>query len=91
MSNGNNRYDFLDTVKRVSLMRAGPLKFAAYKVRDIETGEWSKLQFHMTYDNTVYGVMGEEAFKLFARLGNEALEREYAALEALPDQGAADD
>ncbi|OWZ90444.1 hypothetical protein B9J07_28070 [Sinorhizobium sp. LM21] len=47
-------------------MRAGPLKIAAYQVRDPETGAFSKNQFHMTYDNTVMAVLDESSAKLFA-------------------------
>lgn len=74
-----NRYDRRDVVERVTVLLAGPLKFAAYRVRDIETDEWSKLQFHMTHDNTVMAVMGEEAAKLFCRLVNDALDKTVLA------------
>lgn len=61
-----NRYDWTDTVRRESVIIAGPMKMAAYRVRDPETGEYGALQFHMTYDNMVMAVMGESAAKLFA-------------------------
>lgn len=73
-----NTYDKFDTVRREAVMIAdGPfsqLKLAAYRVRDPETGEWSPLQFHMIYDNTVMAVMGEEGAKLFARFVTQTLE-----------------
>jgi hypothetical protein len=61
-----NRYDKRDRVSRGPCILAGPLKIAAYRVRDPENDDWSPLQFHMTYDNTVMAVMGESAAKLFA-------------------------
>jgi hypothetical protein len=71
-----NRYDSEDRVKQVSMVRAGPMKYACYQLRDIETGEFGPLQFHFTIDNTVIAVMGESAFKLFARFGNDDLARQ---------------
>lgn len=62
-----NKYDKNDRVKRVKMLRAAAFKLAAYRIRDPETDEWSSLQYHMTYDNTVMAVMGEEAAKLFAK------------------------
>lgn len=62
-----NTYDKFDIVRRESVISAGALKLAAYTVRDPETGEHGPLQFHMTWDNTVMAVMGEEAAKLFAK------------------------
>lgn len=62
-----NKYDRYDTVRRETCLDAGGIKIAAYRVRDPETGEFSALQFHMTADNMVYAVMGENAAKLFAR------------------------
>lgn len=61
-----NRYDTTDFVRLHNMMRAGPLKIAAYEVRDPETKAWSNLQFHMTWDNHVMAVMSENAAKLFA-------------------------
>lgn len=63
-------------VKMVKLIRAGPLKLGAYRVCDPETGEWSSLQYHMTYDNTVMAVMSEEAAKLFTNFVTELQEEE---------------
>lgn len=57
----------VDRVHVESLVTAGSLRMAAYRVRDPETGDLSPLQFHMTHDNYVLGVMGENAAKLFAR------------------------
>lgn len=62
-----NAYDKDDIVRRHSVLAAGPMKLAAYTVRDIETGEHGSMQFHMTYNNTVMAVMGAEAAKLFSR------------------------
>lgn len=60
-----NTYDKHDIVRRESVLTAGNLKMAAYRLRDPETGEFSKLQFHATYANTVLAVMDEESAKLF--------------------------
>jgi len=73
-----NTYDKRDMVKREALVIAdgqfAELKIAAYRVRDPETNEWSKLQFHMTYNNTVMAFMGEESAKSFARFVTQALD-----------------
>lgn len=65
----SNDYDHLDLVRREAVIIAdGPgteLRLAAYRVRDPVTKEFGKLQFHMTYCNTVMAVMGEEAAKMF--------------------------
>lgn len=64
-----NTYDKRDIVKREHVLVAdglGALKMAAYRVRDPETGEFSKLQFHATFNNMVLAVMEEESAKLFA-------------------------
>ena len=66
MSDLADTYDKHDMVRREAVIRAGVMKVAAYRVRDPETGEFSPLQFHMTYDNTIIAMMGEEAAKLFA-------------------------
>lgn len=76
--NPHNRYDRNDIVDRVAAIIAGPLKIAAYKVRDPETQEWGALQFHMTMDNTVMCVMGESAAKLFARFVSDTWAPEAA-------------
>lgn len=44
-----NSYDKENIVDRVSLMLAGGIKFASYRVRRPAGEEWSDLQFHMTY------------------------------------------
>lgn len=64
-----NTYDKRDIIKREHVLIAdglGALKMAAYRVRDPETGEFSKLQFHATFNNMVLAVMEEESAKLFA-------------------------
>ena len=71
-----NRYDDKDVVRRVGVIIAGPIKVAAYQVRDLYTLDFGPIQFHMTYDNTVMGVMGEEAAKLFARFVTMTLDPE---------------
>lgn len=72
-----NRYDTRDIIRRVRVMHAdgppGTLKMAAYRVRDVETGEFSPLQFHCTFNNTVMAVMGEESAKLFCRFVTDTL------------------
>lgn len=68
-----NAYDRTDMVRREAVLAAGPLKVAAYRVRDPEGGAFSGLQFHMTYDNTVMAVMGAAAAKLFARFVTDTL------------------
>lgn len=72
-----NTYDKQDRVQRVSVLRAGPLKFGAYRVRDPETDEWSKLQFHLTYDNTVMAALGEDSAIFFSRMVHDTLEKQY--------------
>lgn len=71
-----NTYDTRDIVRRESVLIAdgagSSLKLAAYRVRDPETNEFSNLQFHATWNNTVLAVMGEEAAKLFARFVTQA-------------------
>ncbi len=69
----HNGYDSQDRIDRVAALVAGPMKLAAYKVRDPETNEWGPIQFHMTYDNTVMAVMGTEAAKLFATFVGQTL------------------
>lgn len=69
-----NRYDRRDRIRRVSAIIAGPMKLAAYQVRDPETDEWSPLQFHVTFDNHVMAVMSHEAAKLFARFVTDIAE-----------------
>lgn len=68
-----NDYDSRDRVRQLHMLRAGPLKFAAYQVRDPATNEWSNIQFHMTYDNTVMAVMEENSAKLFADMVGKVL------------------
>jgi hypothetical protein len=66
-----NTYDKNDRIERGNCIIAGPLKIAMYRVRDPQTDEWSKWQFHMTFDNMVTAVMSEEGAKLFARFVND--------------------
>ena len=40
---------------------AGGMKLGAYRVRDPATREYGPLQFHMTHDNSVVAVAGENA------------------------------
>lgn len=70
-----NPYDHHDMVKPLGKILAGSMKLAAYVVRDPETDEWSKPQFHMTMNNTVVAVMGQEAAKLFSRFVGQTLDR----------------
>lgn len=60
-----NDYDRMDMVRRESAIIADPLKMAAYRVVDPDTELFGDLQFHMTINNTVIAVMGEQAAKLF--------------------------
>lgn len=72
----DNVYDKRDIVRREHVLMAegsGALKMAAYRVRDPETGEFSKLQFHATYNNMVLAVMEEESAKLFATFVKSSL------------------
>lgn len=62
-----NTYDKRDMVRREAVIIAGGLKCAAYRVCDPDTLQWSALQFHVTYDNHVMAVLGEESAKLFAK------------------------
>lgn len=68
-----NSYDITDRVKLVSVIHVEGLKMAAYRVRDPETHEWSKVQFHLTYNNTIMAAMSEESAKLFARFVTDTL------------------
>lgn len=60
-------------VSTVSAVLAGPVRMAAYRVRDPVTDKLSDIQFHMTYANMVVAVMGEDSAKLFARFVTETL------------------
>lgn len=71
-----NSYNPTDRVQRGSALMAGPIKIATYRVRDPITDEWSSLQFHMTFDNTVMAVMGFEAAKLFTRFAKDVIDAE---------------
>ena len=77
--------DKRDMVERRSYIIAGPIKVAEYRVRDPETLEWSKSQFHMTCDNTVMAVMEADSAKLFADFVHKALgvKRRHEALKAM--------
>ena len=81
----DNTYDRFDVVKREAVMIAsGPfsqVKFAAYRVRDPDkAGEWSAIQFHATYDDTVMAVMGEQAARAFADFVARTVNGEIARL-----------
>lgn len=75
-----NTYDKRDIVRLVRVLHAdGPLhqlKVAAYRVRDPETKEFSKLQFHITMDNTVMAMMGEGMAAFFADFVKETIAAE---------------
>lgn len=75
-----NRYDKRDRVKQEGMMRAGTLKIAAYRVRDPETDEWSPIQFHMTYDNTVMCMLSEQSAKLLGTFVRQTLGEETGLL-----------
>lgn len=71
-----NTYDKRDIVRREAVIIAdgnGALKMAAYRVRDPDTGEFSELQFHATFNNMVLSVMGQHSAKLFARFVTDTL------------------
>lgn len=76
-----NTYDKYDLIKQVSMLRAGPVTFAAYRVRDLQTMKWSSLQFHLTCDNTVMAVMDEDAAKLFVTLVTRTLANQAVPAE----------
>lgn len=59
-----NRYDKSDMIRREAMIRAGAIKIASYRVRDVESGEFGPLQIHFTYDNTVMAVLSESSAKL---------------------------
>ncbi len=73
---GKNHYDNKDRIQRGAVIIAGSLKMAAYRIRDPETDEWGPQQFHVTFDNHILALMGEETAKLFAHFVNDTLERE---------------
>jgi hypothetical protein len=81
-------YDKKDRVDRVSVIIAGPLKVAAYRVRDPVTDEWSPLQFHMTFDNVVMALMGEESAKLFSKFVRDTLPSRQSAVWVADAKGA---
>lgn len=59
-----NKYDKDDIIRREAMIRAGAIKIASYRVKDIETGDFGPLQIHFTYDNTVLAVLSEGSAKL---------------------------
>lgn len=61
-----NHYDWRDIIRREAVVCAGPIKMAAYRVMDPDTGEHSPMQFHLTYDNMVMAVLGESAAKMLS-------------------------
>jgi hypothetical protein len=63
-----DKKDFFDMVQTDFVLKAAGMQVGAYRVRDVETGEFGKQHFHMTYNNYVMAAMGEEAFKLMANL-----------------------
>lgn len=50
-------YDSRDIVRQHYVLRAGPLKFAVYSVRDGNEGQHGQLQYHFTYDNCIMAMM----------------------------------
>lgn len=74
MTETPNTYDKLDRVKREAVVIAGPIKMAAYRVRDPETQEWSPLQFHLTYDNTIMAMLGENSGRMLAKFITDTLD-----------------
>lgn len=62
----DNDYDKKDMVEMLSRIEAGPLRIAAYRVRDPETLEWGEVEFHMTCNNYILAKMSKEAAKLFS-------------------------
>lgn len=59
-----NNYDKNDIIKREAVVIAGAMKVASYRVKDIETGEFGNLQFHLTLDNHVMAVLSESSARL---------------------------
>lgn len=71
-------------VQQESLLLAAGLRLASYRVRDPDTMEWGKLQFHMTWDNYVMAVLGEESARLLRTFLNQHLpEPEKSAEQAV--------
>ncbi len=68
-----NHYDADDVIRCEAKLLAGPVRLACYRVRDPETQQYGGRQFHMTFDNMVVAVAGEEAAKLFARFVTDTL------------------
>jgi hypothetical protein len=71
-----NSYDKFDNVRREHVLIGGGLKMAAYRARDPETGEFSSLQFHATFNNTVLALMSEESAKLFSLFVDQTMKGE---------------
>lgn len=74
-----NSYDRTDRVRREKAIIAEGLKLAAYRLRDPETDEFGSLQYHVTYNNTVVAVMGEEIANLFCKFVQDFKSAEAAA------------
>jgi hypothetical protein len=79
MSEKENRYDRRDIIRQEALLRAGPLKLAAYRVRDPETDAFGKLQFHVTFDNCVMAVMDESSARLFCTFVDQTIAQNEVA------------
>lgn len=61
----NNTYDRDDFVRREHALIAGGLKYAAYRVKNHIKGDYSDLQHHFTFDNTVLANMPDRVAKAF--------------------------
>lgn len=59
-----NKYDKNDIIKLESKVIAGPMQVGCYRVKDVETGEFGKMQIHLTFDNHVMAVLSENSAKL---------------------------
>lgn len=92
MSQQRNDYDVCDNVRREAFMHAsGPgneMQMGCYRVRNLETGEFSVRQFHFTFNNTVLAVMNESAAQLFARFITDTLEGRHGEAHEIADQRA---
>ena len=68
-----NYWDSEDVVRQISLLKAAGLQIAAYRIRNLETNEFGPIQFHMTYNNLVMGIMSEDSAKAFSSFVNDTL------------------
>ena len=58
-------------VEKLAEINVADMKFAAYRVKDPITDEWSAVQYHAVQNNTVLAVISDSALKLLTYLRRE--------------------